>query len=504
MEVKDKDLKKLLRKYKEICLLGKILSLVNWDLNVNMPSKASLSKAQQISYLNSLLIDKWQDFEFKKLLLRVKEKDEKLNEIEKSILRNLEKDAKYYHRVPKKLIIEKAKTTTVSFVFWNKAKVNNDFSLFSPYLKKIVEIEKEIAHHLFYKDNPYDALLDLYEPDLTSKKVKKIFLKLKPELLKIIGRLKKSPLYFGSEKLLEEKKKYPLESQKRLSFFVLNKMGFSFQRGRVDESPHPFTTSFSFFDVRITNRYKEDDFRESLMAAMHEGGHALYDQGISKDYENTPLGEGASLGIHESQSRFWENQIGRSFSFLKFLTPIFHAFYPYQLSRTTPEEFFLIFNLVRSGAIRIESDEVTYNLHILLRFEIEDDLINGKIKVEDLPEIWRENMRKYLGVSPKTDSEGVLQDVHWSYGSFGYFPTYTLGNLYAAQISERIEKELNIWDLVEKGELRPIRLWLKENIHRYGRLYLPEDLIKRITGKPLNVNSFVRYLKKKYFKIYKV
>jgi carboxypeptidase Taq len=279
-------------------------------------------------------------------------------------------------------------------------------------------------------------------------------------------------------------------------------MGYDLDAGRMDVSSHPFTDTLDHFDVRITNRYKTGEFRESLMVAMHEGGHALYEQGVSEEYTYTPLDGGVSLGIHESQSRFWENQIGRSLPFIKFMTPIFHAFYPDQLSKVGGEELYTLFNQVKPSLIRTEADEVTYNLHIALRFELEEAMVNDKVKIEDLPEIWREKMKSYLGVVPKTDREGVLQDVHWSHGPLGYFPTYTLGNLYAAQFTNKMKKDIKVSESAEKGELGSILSWLRTNIHQHGSLYMPDELIKKVTHEALNPNYFLEYIKEKYSKIY--
>jgi carboxypeptidase Taq len=293
------------------------------------------------------------------------------------------------------------------------------------------------------------------------------------------------------------------QDQKQLALFVLKKIGYDLEAGRMDVSSHPFTDTLGIYDVRITNRYKADNFVESIMVALHEGGHALYDQGVKEEYAGTPLEGGVSLGIQESQSRFWENQIGRSEEFVKFITPILHAFYPEQLSEFDHQTLSRHFNWVTPGLIRVEADEITYNLHIALRFEIENKLINNKIKADDLPEIWRSKMKKYLGVVPETDREGVLQDVHWSGGMFGYFSTYTLGNLYAAQITAKMAKELKIDNLVEKANYGTILSWLRTNIHQYGSLYWPKELIKKVTGEPLNPKYFVDYLQKKYSVIYK-
>ena len=495
-------IKNLVGKYREISLLGKINAVLSWDLEVNLPQKAIEGRAAQIAYLTKLAAERWQDAEFKKLVQDTKSST--LNMQEKAILRNLRQSAKFYFKVPKEIIVEFAETVAKTTVVWGKARKENKFKDFLPSLKKLLELNRIIAEHLGYKDNPYDALLDLYEPGLTVRQCKQIFAKLQPELTSILTKIQKSKNYKNKPDLIEGELDYPVISQEQLCLFVIKRMGYDLDAGRMDNitPAHPFTNELGRFDVRFTNRYDPKDFRESLMTAMHEAGHALYEQGVDEQYSDTPLQGGVSLGIHESQSRFWENQIGRSREFMMFLTPVLHAFYPRQLSKVDADSLFDLFNQVRSSLIRTEADEVTYNLHIALRFELEEALVNAKIEAKDLPEIWRVKMKKYLGVTPKTDREGVLQDVHWSHSPMGYFPTYTLGNLYAAQFTDKMRKELNIDVLIEKGELEPILSWLRTNIHRHGSLYWPDELAKKIFGKQLNTEYFLNYLKKKYSKIY--
>jgi carboxypeptidase Taq len=469
----------LLAKYKEIALLGKIHSLMGWDTEVNMPPKGAASRGEQSALLTSISVDKWLDPEFKKLLNKAFSK-KNLSLKEKAIVRNLKRASNIYYKIPKELLVKESKLTSKAFVTWAKSREENDFKSFAPYLEELLKISREVAEHLGYKDNPYDALLDLYEPGLTAKFCEDLFNRLTPELSHLSLELK-SP---KKPKLL----RLPIESQKELAIFVLNQMGYDFSAGRMDVAPHPFETTLGRFDVRITNRYSDSSL-EGLTGAMHEGGHALYEQGVNEKFEYTPLDHGVSLGIHESQSRFWENIIGRSSEFAKYIAPKY---------KLTQKDLYNLLNQVKPGMIRVDADEVTYNLHVALRFEIENDLINGKIKVQDLPEIWNSKMKKYLGITPKNNSEGLLQDVHWSHNSFGYFPTYTLGNLYSAQWRFYMQKELNIKKLVEKGDFKPILDWLRRNIHQYGSLYYPGELVKKVTGENLNPRYFLDYIKEKY------
>ena len=504
MKIRNKKVQKLLEKYKEISLLGRINGLLGWDLNVNLPAKAGEGRAQQGAYLTKLITEKWLETEFRKLLEELSGKGVSLGVEEKAIVRNLNWGARYYHRVPKEIIVEFAETGTRAFMAWQKAKAEDKFSDFLPHLEKLIRLNQIIAKHLRFKENPYDALLDLYEPGLTAKECKKIFGELKPTLVATLKKIQKSPNYLEASPLVGGDLSYPVDTQRQLALFVLRKMGYDLEAGRMDVSSHPFTDTLGKWDVRITNRYKTNEFRESLMVAMHEGGHALYEQGVREEYESTPLDGGVSLGIHESQSRFWENQVGRSYEFIKFMTPVFHAFYSEQLSKADCESLYAVFNLVKPSFIRTEADEVTYNLHIMLRFELEEAMVNGKIKAKDLPEIWREKMKEYLGVEPKKDRDGVLQDVHWTHGPMGYFPTYTLGNLYAAQFATSMKKEIHLADLSERGELGTILSWLRDKIHQYGSLYWSKELVGKVAGEDLNSRYFLAYIKEKYSKIYKI
>jgi carboxypeptidase Taq len=502
MYIRNKDIRTILEKYKEISLLNHISALLGWDLSVNLPINASSGRGKQSAYITEKIVNLWLDPEFKKLI----EQDypNTLNNEEKGILRNLRYGAKYYYRVPKDIIVEKERTSSEAYPVWQKAKQENKFEDFLPYLKKLIELNQIIAEHIGYSKNPYDALLDRFEPEFTYDQGKVVFGKLQPALTSLIKRIKKSKLYFETDPLLNTDITYPQTSQNQLLNYVVRKMGYDYNSGRIDISSHPFTTNLDRYDVRFTVKYLDHDFRDSITSGMHEAGHALYEQAINPDFSETPLEGGVSLGIHECLSRFWENMIGKNPSFLKFATPLFQAFYTDQLKEKDDQTIARLFNQVVPGFIRIEADEVTYSLHIILRFEIENELINGKLKPEDLPEAWNEKMKKYLGIAPETNSQGVLQDVHWAYGEFGYFPAYALGNLYGAQFLAKMKKEIPFEKSLEKGELATVLYWLNENIHQHGSLYFPAELVKKVTGKPLDSSHFINYLENKYSEIYKL
>lgn len=498
MKVNNKNIQKLLEHYREISLLEKVKATLDWDLNVNMPAQGVEGRAEQTTLLTKIITEKWIDDRFKKLIEEVDTVS--LNEEEKAVIRNIRRLGEFYFKVPKDLILEKSTVTTQAFIVWSEAKKNNDFKSFEPYLNKIIDIERSVADYLGYKKNKYDALLNLYEPGLTVEFLDSVFIPLQEELSAYILKIKDSKLYKNSE--FFEKKHYPQKMQQKLAEYVMHLMYYAYDEGRLDVSAHPFTTTLDRYDVRVTTKYLLEDFRSSYSATVHEVGHALYELGVNTEYSYTPLEGGVSLGIHESQSRFWENQVGRNHLFLEFMAPAFQSMYSdYSL---TPQRLTQSLNNVNPDLIRIEADEVTYNLHIILRFEIERDLINNVIQVKDVPEIWNYKMKQYLGVFPKNDSEGCLQDVHWSYGSFGYFPTYSLGNLYAAQFTNSMKKEVDVDTCLKTGELKSVLDWLRKNIHIFGSLYLPEELVQKVSGESLNPQYFVDYIKEKYNDIYKL
>lgn len=487
-------IKTILDWYKEISLLEKVRALLDWDMNVNLPKNGSQGRGEQSSLIAQLVTERWLDKKFVAQLTNID--ISALSAEEKAIVQSAKRLGKYYLRVPRELILKKASMTTNAFMIWAEAKKNNNFADFVSLLTSLVSIDKEIASYLSDGGDPYDALLDLYEPGLSGKTCKQVICSLQPTLSTFLEKIISSSVYKNKKPVTGV---FTIEKQHELVHLMLKKMSYDLSSGCLHTSSHPFTTTLDRHDVRITTRYNEHDYREALTSTIHEAGHALYELGVDERYSYTPLEGGVSMAIHESQSRFWENQVGRNPAYLLHLLPFVKDILGYTIDH---KSFVLQLNDVKRSFIRTEADELTYPLHIMLRFEIESELINEGASVRDLPQMWNEKMKKYLGVIPPNDREGVLQDVHWAYGAFGYFPSYALGNIYAAQFAFAMKKELNFDGLLQTGDTQPILDWLRVHIHRYGGRYLPEELIKKVTGSPLTSSHYLEYLKDKYSKIY--
>ncbi len=504
METRKDLFEDLKNRLSELSHLGSAVALLHWDQEVYMPKKGAAFRAKTISNLVGIFHEKFISAEFEKLLKKIAklEKDKKLNENERVIFSETWRQFSREKKLPAEFVKELAETCSNAQSVWAEARKKSDFNLFVPYLKKIVELKRREAQLIGFKDSPYDALLDEYEPQMTSQEISIIFFELREFLVGIIGKIKKSKIKINPKALYGE---FSLEKQKKLNQFVSSKMGFNFDCGRMDISTHPFETSFNPEDVRITTRYRKEDLFYSLSSVIHETGHALYEQGLLSENFGSPLGEAISHGIHESQSRIWEKIVGQNLNFWKYFYPKLKKEFPKPFSDINLEEFYKNINYVKPTLIRTESDEVTYNLHIILRFEIEKDLIEGTIEVEDLPKIWNSKMKEYLGVTVPNDANGVLQDVHWSGGSFGYFPTYTLGNLYSAQIFDAAKKSiLNLEKEFAAGKFEHFRQWLRNNIHIHGKTYSANGLIMEITGEELSSKYFVNYIANKYKQIYEL
>jgi carboxypeptidase Taq len=383
---------------------------------------------------------------------------------------------------------------------WVQARKESNFALFQPALEKILGLQRDLAQCLGFEESPYDALLDQYEPGMKKAELVRIFSELKAGLVPLVQKISERLGQVDDEVL---RRHFAEPAQWELSLEAARRIGYDFQRGRQDKSVHPFTTSFSVNDVRITTRVDERFLPTALFGTLHECGHALYEQGISQSLERSPLAAGASLGVHESQSRLWENLVGRSRSFWKFFFAHLRQAFPQNLEDVSLESFYRSINRVEPSLVRVEADEVTYNLHILLRFELESDLVEGRLALADLPEAWNAGMKTSLGVVPSDDARGVLQDVHWSNGLIGYFPTYSLGNLLSVQLFEKAQSEIpSLAAQIEDGDFQALLKWLRENIHQHGRKFLPSELINRATGKPLQASPYLCYLNQKYSEIY--
>jgi carboxypeptidase Taq len=448
-------------------------ALAAWDQRTHMPEKGAEARAKVLGRLERLAFERLVSDRMGELLAAA-EAEGPSSEVERALIRVWKRSYTRHRAIPPELYQRFVETTARAEHAWEKAKAASDFALFRPHLAEVVDLVREIAKLVGFQDSPYDALVEEYEPGMTAARLRAILDPLRQELVAFLGELER-----GQAPLALPRGTYPLEAQRAFCREALAWIGYDFGAGRLDDSVHPFTIGVGPGDVRVTNRYREEDPFPSLFGALHEGGHALYGQGVDPELAWTGLSGGASFGIHESQSRFWENQIGRSLPFWLYAHPHLVRHFS-ALSGTAPEDVWRHANRVERSFIRVEADEVTYNLHICLRFELEVGLIEGRIGVDELPARWNAAMREYLGVTPPDDAHGVLQDVHWSGGMFGYFPSYALGNLYAAQIVAAAEREIpGLWAHVERGEFAPIREWLREKVHRHGQVYLPEDLCRR-------------------------
>jgi len=490
---------------KTTALLSSIEYLLDWDQETYMPKDAIHFRSLQVEMIASLVHKNKTSKAFAKLLDQLIDietgeiKDSNLSSPQIAALREWRRDYIKAVKLPNAFVKQYAKTISTATHAWKSARYHNDFKEFSPHLEKVVSLCRKKADILGFQEHPYDALLDLYEPEMKTSMLTPLFSKLKLQLTQLLKDITACPP-IPHEFLHCHCPKY---KQLAFSHLLLKSMGFHEHSSRLDSSAHPFCSTLLPDDVRMTTRFNPEDPFFSIFAVLHEGGHGLYALGRPKEQFGSPLSESLSLGIDESQSRWWETLIGQSHPFWQHFFPLLQAEFPEHFNSVYLDDFYRAINHVKPSMIRIEADEVTYNLHIVVRFEMEKALIEGSLKVRDVPNAWNEKMREYLGICPQFDGEGCLQDIHWSMGLFGYFPTYTLGNLYASQFFLVFEKAFPQWkEKVAKGELAFVREWLKENIHQYGRQFPPPDLCKKITGQPLTEEPFIRYLNSKYRALY--
>jgi len=476
------------------------LGLIYWDLRTGAPKQGMEQRSQVIGMLSTEVFKMSTSEEMASYIANLSKQD--LPEITARMLEECKKDYDRNKRIPedeyKEYVILQAQAESI----WEEAKAKADFQMFLPYLEKLVKMTKRFIGYWGYNGNKYNTLLDMYEPGITVEILDQVFAQLKENIVPLVKKISKTENKPETDFLLQP---FPKENQRNLSLEILRQIGFNFNAGRLDETVHPFATGLNPGDVRVTTRYDEQDFRTAIFGTIHEGGHALYEQNISKELIGTMLCTGTSMGIHESQSLFYENIIGRSFSFWQKNYGLLKKFANGQFDQVNLDDFYRAINESKPSLIRIEADELTYPLHIMIRYEIEKGLFNDEIEVKDLPEIWNNMYEQYLGITPSNDAEGVLQDVHWAGGSFGYFPSYALGYMYAAQFKHAMLNQIPDFDRqISNGELLPIREWLTRNIYQYGKLKKPLDILQDATGEGLNAQYLIDYLYDKYRKVYQL
>jgi len=469
---------------------------MGWDFETYMPTSGTEERGMADSQLHILHKNLLLNKDFVGLVESAKKLDG-LSDLEKGIVRVLNREITKQIKIPNELTQAESLERIRGNMAWREARQKSDFMMYAPHLKKMIEIKKQIADKIGYEKHPYDALLDSFEEDLTVDDLDKVFGELTPRIQKILKKLVDLGSPFCKESKLA-KSKYDIQSVDKLNHDILTLMQYDRKRFRMDVSTHPFTETMGLNDVRITTRYEGTDFKKSISSTIHEAGHALYDLQCDQSLSVTPLEEGSSLALHESQSRFWENIVGRSLSFVQLIAPMIRKQVNFA-NQVTDHELYLYFNNVKADYIRVDADEVTYNLHIALRYEIEKKIFGDELSVSEIPEYWNDRMEQLLGVRPTNDSQGVLQDTHWSSGLFGYFPTYTLGNLVSTIIASKMRNDLEDYEKdIKRGNFQPIREWLRLKIHQHGSAYAPKVLLKNTLNEGYNPDYFVTYIETKY------
>lgn len=490
-----------------------ILNLLKWDTRTQMPSGGAETRGQQMATISRLAKELFVSDKTAHLL-DAAEAEIAAEPSDSYAVRAVRQTREYYDiqkRIPAELLGEMATLAPRSEHVWAEAKKNNDFASFAPYLQKMLDLNRALANAVGYEDHPFDALVFEYEPSMTAARLRVLFNDLKEGVLPLLRRI------VANDRPLEKDlwaHQYPIEKQRAFGLEIAQKFGYDIDRGRLDIAPHPFEISFTRQDVRITTRYDLRYLPMALFGTLHETGHALYEQNIDPSLTRSALttdflGQyavgGTSYGAHEFSSRLWENQIGRSRAFWECHLPRLKEIFPEQLHDVDADLFYRAVNRVQPSLIRVEADEVTYNLHIMLRVEIEMGMLDGSIRVADLPEVWRAKMQEYLGVTPPDDSQGALQDVHWSGGGFGSFPGYTIGNIMSAQILAAAYQSLPDLDgALARGDYAPLLHWLTENVYRHGRAYSVNELLQRVSGSDLHVKPYLEYLNTKFSELYQV
>ena len=495
----EKELLFFREKIKEKKLIDGALEVLQWDLETTSPRRGKEYIAEVVGYLSMKEYEITTSKEFENCVEFLKKNIEKLNEIEKKEIEELSETIEKMKKIPPYEYQDYSELVAKTQGVWEEAKSENNYEKYKENLGKIFDyIIKFAKYQKKNEANLYDVILQDYEKGMTTVKLDEFFTLLKSEIVPLLEKIKK--VGNPERKLFQN---VSIEKQKKFNKFLGNYLGFDFDRGIGAESEHPFTMNINKNDVRLTTKYIENNPMSAIFSTIHETGHGIYEQQIGDDLQGTILASGGSMGIHESQSRFYENILGRDIHFWKGIYENLREEYKF-LKDISLDEFYKEINLAEPSLIRVEADELTYSLHIMVRYEIEKGILDGNITVDNLPEIWREKMKEYLGVEPETDSDGVMQDVHWAAGLVGYFPSYALGSAYSAQIYNTMKKEMDIDSILENGELYKIREWLGEKIHKYGKLKETSEIIKEVTGEELNPYYYINYLKEKYSKIYNI
>jgi carboxypeptidase Taq len=484
--------KDILSKYRQVWAINHAMAVLGWDTETHMPPAGARARGIASGQLAVTIQKATIELEG---LVRKAEKAKDLDDMEQGVVRVLRRDIDYFLRIPPELVDEIQRVTTEATVVWRTARKKSDFRLFRPSLDKIIHLERKVADRLGYEKHPYNALLDIYEEGFTVREADRVYAKLIPESEKILAKVVAAGVYPSKHPL--ESKNYATAAMERVNNRVIDLLEMPKKRFRMDVSTHPFTTGIAHDDVRITTRYEGVDFKATLFSTIHESGHAIYDLGVDPKLAYAPTGGGASYGIHESQSRFWENVVGRSRDFVRLARPLLRDNLPF-VSGYDEDQLYYYFNTVRKSFIRVDADELTYNFHTALRYEVEKKAIAGEVTTGELPELWNDTFEEYLGRRPKRDAEGILQDVHWSNGSFGYFATYTLGNVVLGMIWHKMGAGKLVREAVSGRDLAKLKSWLGRNIHRYGATYAPKELQERIFGEAYNPDRLLQYLNTKF------
>ena len=494
----NKTYKAFVERLHELADISHAQGLMHWDQETYMPPRGAAMRARALGTLAGLYHERLTAPALVALVADLK--DAALTGDAVVNVREIDRQQSRSLKLPKELVVELSQTESLGHEAWVAARKKSDFALFRPWLEKIVALKKEVAERVGYEGAMYNALLDEYEPYARVEQIVPVFDQLKAQLVPLVEQIVATGQH-PARGVLDQA--YPIEQQELLGQQVLADLGFDLQAGRLDLAVHPFCSGTSRDDVRLTTRYSADWLPGALFGTIHEAGHGLYEQGLPADANGTPAGASISLGIHESQSRLWENMVGRSKAFWTHYLPKLRALFPQQLSAVDLDAFYAAVNQVGPSLIRVEADEVTYNLHILLRFELECDLIEGRVAVAELPAAWNERMEQYLGIRPPDDAHGVLQDTHWSCGLLGYFPTYALGNLYAAQFFHQAHQDLpDLEAQIAQGAFGPLKTWLNEKIHARGARVTASELVKEVTGAALRTDCFIDYLQEKFGALY--